>query len=50
MYLFKLVKFFDLVSTLTWLLQVDDLLNCLCILVAFLGTDTKIMGHASTHY
>jgi hypothetical protein len=28
-------------------LQFGDLLNCLCISVAFLGTETKIMGHAS---
>jgi hypothetical protein len=42
MYLFKLVQIFDLVTTLTWLLQFDDLLNCL----AFLGIETKIMGHA----
>jgi hypothetical protein len=38
----KLVQIFDLVTAFTWLLQFDDLLNCL----AFLGTETKIMGHA----
>jgi hypothetical protein len=47
MYLFKLVQIFDLVSTFSWLLQFGDLLNCFCISVAFLGTKTKIMEHAS---
>jgi hypothetical protein len=47
MYLFKVVQILDLVSTFNWLLQFGDLLNCLCISVAFLGTETKIMGHAS---
>jgi hypothetical protein len=50
MCLFKLVQIFDLVSTFSWLLQFGDLLDCLCISVAFLGTETKIMGHASIHY
>jgi hypothetical protein len=56
--LFKVVQIFDLVSTFSWLLQFGDLFNSwllqfgdlfnwLCISVAFLGTETKIMGHAS---
>jgi hypothetical protein len=50
MYLFKLAQIFDLVSTFSWLLQFGDVLNCLCISVAFLDTETKITGHASIHY
>lgn len=47
MYLKKSVQNFELISAFSIWLQFGDLINCWSILVAFLGTKTKITGSSS---